>query len=254
MQYSFLASYALIIFALWYSRREHFGLEKQILTNSILAMVQLGLLGYALVYLFKISHPSLLFFVLLGMVVFGAYTAKKRTHVGNESFKVAFYTLGTSSGIVYLSMMAFGVIHMVPHEMIPIGGMIIGNALNVYTQSIDRFKGEVKNTVETIEGMVALGAPLKDALSMAAKASVKAAMIPTLNMLQTVGIIHIPGITTGMLLAGADPLKAVSYQLAVMYMMVAVSLLAAAFSVLFSYRYIFEALYGNRVVEHQISL
>ncbi|MFH0710021.1 MAG: iron export ABC transporter permease subunit FetB [Pseudomonadota bacterium] len=244
MQYSFLASYALIIFALWYSRREHFGLEKQILTNSILAMVQLGLLGYALVYLFKISHPSLLFFVLLGMVTFGAYTAKKRSPLGNHSFRIAFYTLGASSGIVFASMMAFGVIHMVPHEMIPIGGMIIGNALNVYTQSIERFKAEVKNTVETIEGMVALGAPLKEALSFASKASVKASMIPTLNMLQTVGIIHIPGITTGMLLAGADPLKAVSYQLAVMYMMVAVSLLAATFSVLFSHKNIFEAVYG----------
>ncbi len=245
MQYSFLASYALIIFALWYSRKEHFGLEKQILTNSILAMLQLGLLGYALVYLFKISHPSLLFFVLLGMVLFGAYTAKKRSPLGDHSFRIAFYTLGASSGIVFASMMAFGVIHMVPHEMIPVGGMIIGNALNVYTQSIERFKGEVKNTIETIEGMIALGSPLKEALSFAAKASVKAAMIPTLNMLQTVGIIHIPGITTGMLLAGANPLKAVSYQLAIMYMMVAVSLLAAAFSVLFSYRYIFTSLFSK---------
>lgn len=245
MQYSFLASYALILFALWYSRKEHFGLEKQILTNSILAMLQLGLLGYALVYLFKISHPSWLLFILLAMVMFGAYTAKKRSPLGDHSFRIAFYTLGASSGIVFVSMMAFGVIHIVPHEMIPVGGMIIGNALNVYTQSIERFKGEVKNTVETIEGMIALGAPLKEALSFASKASVKAAMIPTLNMLQTVGIIHIPGITTGMLLAGADPLKAVSYQLAIMYMMVAVSLLAAAFSVLFSYRSIFAAVFSK---------
>lgn len=245
MQYSFLASYTLILFALWYSRKEHYGLEKQILTNSILAMIQLGLLGYALVYLFKMQHPSLLFIVLLGMVAFGAYTAKKRSPLGTESFRIAFYTLGASSGIVFASMMAFGVIHMIPNEMIPIGGMIIGNALNVYTQSIERFKGEVKNTLETIEGMIALGAPLKESLSFAAKASVKAAMIPTLNMLQTVGIIHIPGITTGMLLAGADPLMAVSYQLAVMYMMVAVSLLAAAFSVLFSYRIIFTAIFST---------
>ncbi len=245
MQYSFLASYALIIFALWYSRHEHFGLEKQILTNSILAMVQLGLLGYALVYLFKITHPSLLLFVLLGMVTFGAYTAKKRTPIGEESFKIAFLTLGVSSSIVFFSMLTFGVIHMIPNEMIPVGGMIIGNALNVYTQSIDRFKGEVKNTLETIEGMIALGAPLKEALSFASKAAVKASMIPTINMLQTVGIIHIPGITTGMLLAGSDPLKAVSYQLAVMYMLVAVSLLAALFSVLFSYHSIIGSLLKN---------
>lgn len=236
MEYSFLASYALIMFALWYSRHEQFGLEKQILTNSILAMFQLGVLGYALVYLFKIEHPSLLFFVLLGMITFGAYTATKRTPLQDGGFKIAFLALGISSAIVFLSMMVFGVIHMVPHEMIPIGGMIIGNALNVYTQSIERFRADVKNTIEIIEGMVALGAPLKEALRFASKSAVRSSIIPTLNMLQTVGIIHIPGITTGMLLAGADPLQAVSYQLAVMYMMVAVALLSALFSVSFSYK------------------
>lgn len=241
MQYSFLASYLLIIFALWYSRREHFGLEKAILTNSILAMVQLGLLGYALVYLFEIEHSSFLFLVLFGMLLFGAYTAKKRTPLGDESFKIAFYSLGASSFIVLASMMALGIIHMRPHEMIPIGGMIIGNALNIYTQSIERFRSEVKNTIEQIEGMSALGTPLKEALHFASKSSVKASMIPTINSLQTVGIIHIPGITTGMLLAGADPLSAVSYQLAVMYMMVAVSLFSALFSILFSYRIIIGA-------------
>jgi len=245
VEYSFLASYLLIVFALWYSRREHFGLEKQILANSVLAMVQLGVLGYALVYLFSIKHPSLLFFVLLGMVLFGAYTARKRTPLGGESFKIAFFAIGGSSLIVFASMMAFGVIHMVPHEMIPIGGMIIGNALNVYTQSTERFRAEVKNTIETIEGMVALGAPPKEALSFASRASVKASIIPTLNMLQTVGIIHIPGITTGMLLAGADPLQAVSYQLAVMYMMVAVALFSAVFSVYFSYRVIIGAAFSK---------
>lgn len=246
MQYSFLASYLLIIFALWYSRREQFGLEKTILTNSILAMVQLGILGYALVYLFKIEHPSWLFLVLLGMILFGAYTARKRTPLGDGSFTIALLAMGASSGIVFLSMMAFGVIHMVPHEMIPVGGMIIGNALNVYTQSIERFRSDVKNTIDQIEGMIALGAPLKEALHFASKSSVKASMIPTINSLQTVGIIHIPGITTGMLLAGADPLMAVSYQLAVMYMMVAVSLLSALFSILFSYHIIIGAAFNKK--------
>jgi len=70
-------------------------------------------------------------------------------------------------------------------------------------------------------------------------------LIPTINSLQTVGIIHIPGITTGMLLAGADPLMAVSYQLAVMYMMVAVALFSALFSILFSYRIIIGSAFTN---------
>lgn len=246
MEYSFLASYLLIILALWYSHKEQFGLEKQIMQNSLLAMVQLALLGYGLVYIFQIDHPVFLIMILLGMILFGAYTAKNRSPLGKHGFKVAFLALSASSSLVYISMMCVGVIHLVPHEMIPIGGMIIGNALNVYTQTIERFKGEVGNTIESIEGEIALGATLKQALHNPSRTSVKSAMIPTLNMLQTVGIIHIPGITVGMLLAGADPLKAVSYQIAIMYMMVAVSLLTGFFTTRFGYKHIISTLYEKR--------
>lgn len=67
------------------------------------------------------------------------------------------------------------------------------------------------------------------------KQSIKSALIPTINSLHTVRIIHIPGITTGMLLAGAKPLEAVSYQLVIMYMMVAVALFAAVITLNFVY-------------------
>jgi putative ABC transport system permease protein len=243
VEYPFLASYVLILIALWYSQKEGFGLEKQIINNSLLAMVQLALLGYALLYIFEIQNTIFLFALLLAMTLFGAFTAKNRSPLGKNGFKVAFLTLASSSGLVFISMLSVGVIHLLPHEMIPIGGMIIGNALNVYTQTIERFKGEVANTIESIEGEIALGATLKQALQNPSRTSVKSAMIPTLNMLQTVGIIHIPGITVGMLLAGADPLKAVSYQIAIMYMMVAVSLLTGYFTTRFGYKYIISTLY-----------
>ena len=246
MQYAFLASYGLIIFALWYSHKEKLGLEQTIFKNSLLAMIQLGVLGYALLYLFKIENPLPLLDILCGMILFGAYTAKNRSPLGAKGFTIALASLSCSTGLVYLSMMAVGVIHLVPHEMIPIGGMIIGNALNVYTQTVERLKGEVGNTLDMIEGRIALGATLKEALAHASKKSVKSAMIPTLNMLQTVGIIHIPGITVGMLLAGANPLSAISYQLAIMYMMVAVSLLTGLFTTRFAYKAIIPSLQDEK--------
>jgi len=64
--------------------------------------------------------------------------------------------------------------------------------------------------------------------------AIKAALIPVNNMLQTIGVVAIPGITTGMLLAGADPLKAVSYQIVIIYMLVSINLFSALFgSILF---------------------
>ncbi|NPA53649.1 MAG: iron export ABC transporter permease subunit FetB [Aquificae bacterium] len=236
MEYKFLASYILVLIALVYSYKEKLGIEKELLWNSIRAFVQLLVLGYILVYVFKLKNPFELLFILILMILFASYTAQKRVQLKEKGFLTAFASIFLASFIVLFSLIAIGVISFKPNEIIPVGGMVIGNSLNIYTLTVDRMKGEVKNTIDIIENMIALGATLKQALEFVIKKAIKAALIPTVNSLQTVGIIHIPGITTGMLLAGAEPLKAVSYQLVIMYMMVAVALFTALFTVNLSYK------------------
>ena len=70
------------------------------------------------------------------------------------------------------------------------------------------------------------------------KQAIKASLIPTINMLQTIGLVAIPGITTGMLLAGADPLTAISYQLIIIYMLVSINLFSALFGISFYIKFI----------------
>ncbi|WP_457640213.1 ABC transporter permease [Persephonella sp.] len=236
MEYNFLFSYLLIITALAYSYREKLGIEKTLFVNSIRAFLQLLLLGYLLKFIFKIENPAFLLLILLFMVLFASFTAQKRVKLYKNGYTVAFLSIFFSSAIVISSLIVFGIITFQPNQIIPVGGMVIGNALNVYTLSVDRMKGEAGNTLDIIENIIALGGKLSDAFFFIKKNAVKSALIPMVNMLQTVGIIHIPGITTGMLLAGADPLDAVFYQLAIMYMMVAVALFTAIFSVKFGYR------------------
>ena len=154
--------------------------------------------------------------------------------LGKGGLAVALAAMGTSTVLVIATLMAVGAVQPAAHEMIPIGGMVIGNALNVYALAVERMKGEVKNTLDAIEARFALGATEAEALHPPVRKAVKAAMIPVLNNLQTVGIVFIPGMMTGMLVAGAEPLNAVSYQLVVMYMIVAVSTFTAAFAALFA--------------------
>ncbi len=236
MEFKFLASYLLIIIALLYSYREKLGIEKEIFLSSIRALIQLLILGYILVYIFKLKNPFELLAVLVFMVIFATFTAQRRVKLRKKGYLTAFLSIFISSFVVLFSLLILQIITFKPNEIIPIGGMIIGNSLNIYTLTVDRLKSEVKNTITIIEGMVALGASLKKALYFPTKEAIKAALIPTVNSLQTVGIIHIPGVTTGMLLAGAEPLKAVSYQLVIMYMMVAVALFTGFFTILFSYK------------------
>ncbi len=241
MEFKFLATYVLVLIALFYSYRSKLGLEKDIFVNSLRALIQLLILGYLLVYIFRLRNPIGLSGILFFMVLFASYTAHKRVEL--RGFIIPFLSILLSSFIVLSSLLLLRTISFKANEIIPVGGMVIGNALNVVTLTANRFKGEVDNTMPIIEGMLALGAPLKEALTDSIKNSIKAAMIPILNSLQTVGIVHIPGIATGMLIAGAEPLKAISYQLVIMYMLVAVSLFAGIFTITFSYKRIITKLY-----------
>lgn len=235
IEYKFLLSYILIFISVYISYKEKIGLEKEILINSIRAFFQLLILGYALLYILKLTNPFELLVILFVMILFATYTAVKRVKI-YEGFKIAFLSIFLSSFIIICCLVLVQVLSIKANEIIPIGGMIIGNALNSYTQTIERFKSDVKNNIDLIENFVALGLPLKEAFRFQIKNSIKAALIPILNNLQTLGIIWIPGITAGMVLAGANPIHAVFFQLVIMFSMVAVAILTSYFATNLSYK------------------
>jgi len=227
-------SFILVIIPCIITYKLKIGIEKEILKNSIRALLQLTALGFVLGFLFKIQNPLFYIPVVLFMLLYSSYIAKKRT---NYSYKAAFFSLSLATLIILTILVAFKIISLKPNEFIPIAGMIIGNALNTYTLTIERLKREIELQRELIEAFIAIGARYSDALKIMQKEAIKAALIPVNNMLQTIGVVAIPGITTGMLLAGASPLKAVSYQIVIIYMLVSINLFSSLFG---SYFYIRE--------------
>jgi putative ABC transport system permease protein len=105
-----------------------------------------------------------------------------------------------------------------PYAMIPISGMIIGNALNSATLTVNRFVSEITHRENEIEMYLSLGAPVKSAVHDSFMESIRAALIPNINGLMMVGLVQLPGIMTGQILAGIDPLIAIRYQIMIMYM------------------------------------
>ena len=141
-----------------------------------------------------------------------------------------------STVIILFIIVGLKIISLKPNEFIPIAGMIIGNSLNTYTLTIERLKREITLQKELIEAFVALGDTVENALKIMQRQAIKAALIPVNNMLQTIGVVAIPGITTGMLLAGASPLEAVSYQIVIIYMLVSINLFSSLFGSIFYIR------------------
>ncbi len=234
MQLSLIAfAFILVLIPAFLSFKLSIGIEKEIVINSIRAFLQLTVLGFVLGFLFKIKNPLWYIPILFLMFLYAAYIAKKRT---NYKFLPAFLSIGFATLIILIIMVTLKIISLKPYQFIPIAGMIIGNSLNTYTLTIERLKREITLQKEVIESFISIGASLKEAYKIMQKEAIKAALIPVNNMLQTIGIVAIPGITTGMLLAGTSPLKAVSYQIIIMYMLVSINLFSALFGSMFYLR------------------
>ncbi|WP_024791513.1 iron export ABC transporter permease subunit FetB [Lebetimonas sp. JS032] len=234
MKFSIITlSFILVLIPLFISYKNKIGIEKELFINSLRALLQLSVLGFILGFLFKIKNPLWYIPIVLFMLIYASFIAKKRTQF---LFLCAFYSISMSAIIILSIMITLKIISLKPYEFIPVAGMIIGNSLNTYTLTIERLKRELFLQKELIESFIAIGANLKSAYKIMQKEAIKAALIPVNNMLQTIGVVAIPGITTGMLLAGASPLKAVSYQIIIIYMLVSINTFSALFGSYFFIR------------------
>jgi putative ABC transport system permease protein len=107
-----------------------------------------------------------------------------------------------------------------PEYFLPIGGMVIGNSMNAIAISLDRLFNELLRRRGEVELHVCLGATGAQASADMFRDAVRAGMIPSINSMMGVGLVFIPGMMTGQILAGSDPMVAVKYQIMVMLMLV----------------------------------
>lgn len=106
-----------------------------------------------------------------------------------------------------------------PRYLIPLFGMIVGNAVNAAALAAERLSGEMESRRAEIEAYLALGASSERAAQTPVRQALRAALIPTINALVVVGIVSLPGMMTGQILAGVSPLAAIRYQIVVMFML-----------------------------------
>jgi len=215
-----LAGFVLVILPLIGGKFLKTGLEKELFFNSLRAMVQLTILGGILVYLFKIDNHLLYIPLFLFMTLYAGYVAYRRVEF---PYWLGVAVIGGVGAFLLPLILILKVISLKPNQFIPIMGMVLGHSLNTYTQAMERIKREVEVNRELLESYIAVGASLGEGLKPLQREAVKASLIPINNALQTIGVVSIPGITTGMLLAGASPFEAISYQLAIIYAWVSIN-------------------------------
>ena len=119
-------------------------------------------------------------------------------------------------------------------------GMVMASGMNVVALTFERLMSAAHQRATTIEQAIALGASPAQAMQSIKRQAIRAAMIPTINSLLTLGLVQLPGMMTGQIVSGTSPLQAVRYQLVIMYQLVAVAAVAGVLAAWFAQRALFD--------------
>lgn len=219
----------MIAMAIGISSWQKLGLELPLANATLRTVVQLLGVGYILAVVFQFKDAIAVLAVLMVMLTIATITARNR--IGKkipQLLPVVFGSLFFSTALT-LSYTNLLIIQpdtwYEPQYLIPLAGIVLGNAMNGAAIAGERLVSTISSSRLEIETHLSLGATAQQAVTTYRKEAIRAGLIPTLNQMMVVGIVTLPGMITGQLLSGIDPLDAASYQILIMLMLAFTNLL-----------------------------
>ena len=209
--------------AIGLSAWERLGLEWSLAIASGRTILQLLVVGYILEFIFEFNNPWAVLAVLAVMLTIAAIVARNRI---SKKYPILLPLVWGS--ILVSSALTLGYTNLLviqpakwyePQYLIPLAGIVFGNAMNGAAIAGERLVSIINTSRLEIETHLSLGATPQQAVEQYRKDAIKAGLIPTLNQMMVVGIVTLPGIITGQLLSGVNPLDASSYQILIMFML-----------------------------------
>jgi len=221
------------------------GLETRLLVAATRTVVQLFLLGLILRFVFEPSSHWLLAIIVAVMLLAASHAAVQRSQrrfPGLTLLALVCLAVSAMFTTVVVTGLVIGVTPWYePRYMIPLLGMILGNGLTGVSLCVDSLLASLHDAQGHIEMDLAMGASRWEAARDPLRDAVRRGMIPILNSMSVVGIVAIPGMMTGQILAGADPAQAAKYQIVVMFMIAAATSLCCILMALLIYRRLFNS-------------
>jgi putative ABC transport system permease protein len=214
-----IASGLLVLVAIGVSWWAGLRLERDLLTAAVRAAAQLALLGLVLVAMIAPGQPIALSWLWVAvMIVFAGWTVQRRVQQVPRLWLLSIGAFGASAIVTLGVLFGFGVFPVNGTTVVPLAGMMIGNSMTATVLVARRVTTEFKDKRLEIEARLALGQPSSEAARPYLRESLRTALIPQIETTKAVGIVFLPGMLTGLLLAGVDPLDAVQAQVVIMYL------------------------------------
>ena len=222
---SLAAGLVLLLAAL--SWRLRLDVERRMLIAAARSTVQLVLLGLVLKVLFEATHPlliALLALVMLSVAGWEVMARQRRRYRGVWGYGIGALSMFLSSfGVTVLALtLIIGVTPWYqPQYLIPLLGMLLGNTMNGIAIALDGLTRQAWDGRVKIEAQLLLGAGWSEAIGDIRREALRAGLIPIVNAMASAGLVSLPGMMTGQILAGSPPLEAAKYQLLIMFLIAA---------------------------------
>jgi putative ABC transport system permease protein len=198
-------------------------LEKQLVISTMLTVANLLLVGYVLAIVFTVKNLGLILGILLLMLAVATIVARNRI---DKKIPRLLLVVGSSILVSTALTLTYTYLFVLkpanwyePRYLIPLTGMVLGNAMNAAALAGERLVNAIKSDRTEIETHLSLGATPLQAITRYRQEAIRASFIPTLNLMMVVGIVSLPGMITGQILGGVDPLNAAAYQIVIIFML-----------------------------------
>jgi len=223
-----LATAALLVLLLaFFSWRLRIGIEQSLLVAAVRTVIQLSLLGLVLQHIFNQTSLALIGIMTLIMLTVAGYEVMARQ---SHRFK-GWWSMGIGTSSMFLSSFSITLLCLLtiiqvepwytPQYLIPLLGMMLGNTMNgiaIALNTLTRMASEQKGA---IEAQLMLGHSWQEAILPLRREALKSGLIPIINSMTTAGIVSLPGMMTGQILAGSAPGEAARYQILIMFLIAA---------------------------------
>lgn len=198
------------------------GLERSVLWAAARALVQLLVVGGVLMLLLQPGRSlwwSWLWVAL--MIAYAAWTAGRRAPEVPRLVPVALLSFLAAATVTLLVLFGLGVFPLSSRALVPMAGLIVGNAMTSTVLAARRLTEELRDKRDEVEARLALGQPSRRAATPYMRAALRAALTPQIETTKATGLVFLPGAMTGLILAGVEPVAAVLVQAVVMFLVLA---------------------------------
>lgn len=225
----FIWALGFMAIAIGLSAWQRLGLEWSLALATGRTILQLLVVGYVLAAVFAVRDPWLVLALIGAMLAIATIVARNRI---SQKVPRLIPIVGGSMLFSTLLTLVYTVVLILhppvwyePRFLVPLAGIVLGNTMNGAAIAGERLVSTLNASQLEIETHLSLGATPQQAISRYQKDAIRAALIPNINTMMVVGLVTLPGILTGQLLSGVDPLVATAYQMLILFMLMFATLM-----------------------------